>query len=369
MQRNVAILTNIPSPYRIELFDYMRKHYETYNITVVYQNRGNVDRSWHIDDSMINRDIFLDAFHVTINGQFDKRVIRFPRGVWKTFRKIRPDLVVISEYNPVSLAVMLWCRLHKTKYISWTDGTIEYEKSISKAQKLARRWTIRHASAFLASSTESKKNQMLYGASEEKIYLSLLTVDTQKLYYEREKYHGDTLLYVGRLVEIKGLDLLLQAISRVKTYDLTLTIVGDGVEEERLRDIVRQLGLDKKVEFVGFKEGEELYQYYHKSDIFILPSRLEPFGLVVLEAMCNSMPIICSKYVGCIPDLVDEDNGIVVDPYHIDLLAEAIDLLASDSERVKRMGQASYDKAKEFSIQSSGDEFMKAVVNTMSHGR
>ena len=365
MQRNVAIITNIPSPYRIKLFEYMRKENQEYNITVVYQNRGNFDRSWHIDHSMISRDIFLDAFHLTTKGQFDKRVIRFPKGLGKALQRINPDIVVIAEYNPVSLFAMLWCRLHKIAYISWTDGTIDYEKDISKLQKMLRRLMIKHASAFLASSTESKKNQMMYGAPEEKIYLSFLTVDTQKLYFEREQYHSKKLLYVGRLVEIKGVDLLLKAFAKVKTVGVTLVIVGDGAEEESLRDIVKQLGLEAKVEFVGFKEGEELYQYFQKSDIFILPSRMETFGLVVLEAMCNSMPIICSQYVGCIPDLVDEDNGMIVNPYDTDSLTEAIDLLASNEGRVRQMGQNSYGRAKQFSIEASGDEFMRAVISTI----
>ena len=200
MSQNIAIVTNIPAPYRVTLFDYIRKKYEDYYVTVIYQNRGNFDRSWYIDDSMISGDIFLDTFYFTINGKFDKRVIRFPRGVWKSLRKIKPDVVIIVEYNPVSLATMLWCMFHKVKYISWTDGTIEYEKGISMAQKWARKLLIGHASAFIASSTESKRNQMMYGASEEKIYLSFLTVDTQKLYYERKEYSSKKLLYVGRLV-------------------------------------------------------------------------------------------------------------------------------------------------------------------------
>ena len=154
---------------------------------------------------------------------------------------------------------------------------------------------------------------------------------------------------------------MLQAFCKVKADDVTLTIVGDGVEEENLRNTVKQMGMEERVEFIGFKEGEELLRYFRASDIFILPSRLEPFGLVVLEAMCNSMPIICSKYVGCIPDLVEGDNGIVVHPYDTDQLAKAIDFLASDEELVQQMGRKSYDKSKRFSIQLSGDDFMKAV--------
>lgn len=368
MSQNIAIVTGIPAPYRVALFDYIRKEYEDYYVTVIYQNRGNFDRSWYIDDSMISGDIFLDTFHFTINGKFDKRVIRFPRGVWKSLRKTKPDVVVIAEYNLVSLATMLWCRFQRVKYISWTDGTIEYEKTISKAQKLARRLIIGHASAYIASSTESKKNQMMYGASEEKVYLSFLTVDTQKLYHEREKYHSKKLLYVGRLVEIKGVDLLLQAFNRLKTDDVTLTVVGDGVEEDRLRNVVKQFEMDERVEFVGFQEGEELFRYFRESDIFVFPSRLETFGLAVLEAMCNSMPVICSKYVGCILDLVNEENGIVVDPYDADQFAEAIASLTADEDRVQRLGRKSYQRAKEFSIQTSGDEFVKAVVETLNPG-
>lgn len=361
MIHNIAIVTNKPAPYRVALFDYIKKNYKDYCITVVYHTRKDVNRSWHIDDSLICTDVFLNTYDITLKGRFDKWVIRFPKGVWKAFKIIKPEIVVISEYGPVSLAVMTWCRLHRVKYISWTDGTYAFEKGISKVQKLARHLIIRHASAFIASSTESKKNQMMYGAPEEKIYLSFLTVDTQKLYYIREKYDNKKLLYVGRLVEIKGIDLLLQAMAKTTRTEVSLTIVGDGIEEDKLRKSVQVLGLDSRVRFIGFVEGEELHRYYQECDIFILPSRLEPFGLVVLEAMCNCMPVICSQYAGCIPDLINEKTGVVVNPYNTDRMAEIIDMLALDNNMVTQMGHASYNKAKQFSIQKSGDDFVKAI--------
>lgn len=366
MSKNIVIVTNIPSPYRVKLFDTMRKNYSEYKITVVYQNRGNFDRSWQIPQEMICNDVFLDAFTMTVKDQFDKKVLRFPRGVWKNFRKLKPDVVVISEYNPVSLMVMLWCRVHRVKYISWTDGTYEYEKGISRLQKLSRRLMIGYAAAYIASSTESKKNQIRYGAKEEDIYLSYLTVDTNKLYYEREEFHNKKLLFVGRLVETKGIDLLLDALCKLKMKDYTLTIVGDGADEEKLQKQVQALGLEKNVVFAGFHEGEELRAYYRENDIMVFPSRRETFGLVVLEAMCHSMPVICSKYAGCVNDLiVDGVNGRIIDPDDGEQLAGTIDAILFDVEAIKRMGQLAYKKSKSFSLMDSSNTFMQAIEKTL----
>lgn len=129
---------------------------------------------------------------------------------------------------------------------------------------------------------------------------------------------------IGRLVEQKGFDLLLAAWKQV-TYPLaTLVIAGDGPELSSLKQLVADYGLKDTVRFVGFVDRHELAAYFHSATMFVLPSRHEPFGLVVLEAMASRIPVIAYA-VGGVPEFViDGKNGILVTPNSVDHLAEKI---------------------------------------------
>lgn len=111
-------------------------------------------------------------------------------------------------------------------------------------------------------------------------------------------------LYVGRLVEVKNLELLIRAFNELP--DLHLDIIGFGVLEERLKSIA-----GKNISFLGAIDNADLGQYYQVSDVFILPSKSETWGLVVEEALNNGCPVIVSDHVGCKDDLVTEETGLV----------------------------------------------------------
>ena len=92
-------------------------------------------------------------------------------------------------------------------------------------------------------------------------------------------------------------------------------------------------------------------ELYSSSDVFILPTREDCFGLVILEAMCASLPVISSKYADGAFDLVEEgENGYIVDPEDTDAFAEKIEAAFADEKRLASMGQKSYEKAHEFAF-------------------
>lgn len=360
--KNVVIITNIPSPYRVSLFESIRCYYKEYKITVVYQDRTEPDRSWIVNEDMLKDDIFLKALSFNCRENFGKKIVRIPMGLNKTLGMLRPDVVVIAEYNPVAIIAAMWCRRHKVKYISWTDGTRQFERGIGKAQILARKYIIGHAAAFLASSTRAKENQIFYHADPDRVFTSMLTIDTKNFYYEKKQFHNKKILYVGRLTEIKGVDLLLRALAKVKANDYILYIVGDGTEEDNLKKLAMQSGIADKVVFQGFHEGDSLIAFYRECDIFVLPSRNEAFGLVILEAMCSSMPVVCSSYAQGAYDLIEEGvNGFCVDPYQADDFAKTMEALLEDVHMVEDMGKKSYEKSKNYSIEKSASVFMEAI--------
>ena len=133
------------------------------------------------------------------------------------------------------------------------------------------------------------------------------------------------LLYVGRLVRKKRVDVLIAAMQKLERTrkDIGLLIVGDGVEYEPLAEQARGL---RNVHFQGFRDLPDLPQYYATADAFVLPSEIEPWGIVVAEALACGLPVIATRKVGAAWDLIqDGENGYVVPENDPAALAVAID--------------------------------------------
>ena len=132
---------------------------------------------------------------------------------------------------------------------------------------------------------------------------------------ERRAPQPGRFLFVGRLAPEKGLDTLVEAFARYAAGDIGahLRIVGAGQEEARLRTLARRHGMDGRIAFVGPLQDDALVQEYLAANALVLPSRSEPWGLVVNEALHYGCPVIVSDRCGCVPELVaGSDCGIVV---------------------------------------------------------
>ncbi len=358
-----VFITNIPSPYRVDFFAYLQKHYPEYEFHIIFSGAGMENRKWSVELAELSHYHFLKSKTLIIRKRFDDRYVFLPVGVEKLLAEIKPDLVFAMEYNPTILRAVHWCRKKRIPFISWTDGTLNSEKNIGKVQRLSRSYIIKRAAAFVASSTASKQAQIAYGADEKKCFLSYLTVDIQKYLREKEDYSGRELLYVGSLIQRKGLDLLLPALAET-SEDIHLTIVGEGQERELLTEQAGKLGITDRIRFLGYVEGESLRELYHNADVFILPTREDCFGLVILEAMCASLPVISSKYADGAFDLVAEgENGYIVDPEDTHAFAEKIDQIFADENRLKEMGTRSYERAHAFAF----EEVAKGCIDALCY--
>jgi len=147
---------------------------------------------------------------------------------------------------------------------------------------------------------------------------------------------------VAHLFPRKGYEFLIEALEGVKKHfpDIHLLIVGDGDKDYRskLVTIGRRLGLERSITFVGFQR--QVFDYISVFDIFVLPSVLEGFGIVLLEAMALEKPIVASR-VGGIPDIVkDGVSGLLVPPRDSVALASALIQLLHDRDRRLKMGRA-----------------------------
>ena len=143
---------------------------------------------------------------------------------------------------------------------------------------------------------------------------------------------GHSILYVGRLIEWKGVDTLIRSMRLVikEIPDSNLIIVGEGPSRDSLERLVRDAGLTDSVQFYGRASDDDLKKMYDSAAVFVLPSRhfqgmvMEGLGVVLLEAMSHGVPVIGSN-VGGIPDIIiDGETGYLVPEQKPDILAEKI---------------------------------------------
>lgn len=155
------------------------------------------------------------------------------------------------------------------------------------------------------------------------------------------------LLFVGRLVERKGVHYLLQALARLRERDpVHLWVVGDGPMRPELEARARELGVDASVTFTGFLTREALAERYRRCDAFVLPAvydrrgDTEGLGVVLVEALSQGKPVVASA-VGGIPDVVrDGETGLLVAPADPDVLARAVRTYLRDPALARAHGQA-----------------------------
>lgn len=172
-------------------------------------------------------------------------------------------------------------------------------------------------------------------------------VDMAKKIREAMGYRK-VILYLGRLIEVKGVDILIRAFAKLslESHDVVLLIAGEGKEKARLLKLCKQMGLDDKVMFVGFVPWKDRAAYFMACDVFVCPSITrgapEVWGLVVNEAMSLGKPVVVTTAVGSAYDLVENGvNGYVVPEGNVDALYEAIKGIINDDKLRELMGLAS----------------------------
>lgn len=248
--------------------------------------------------------------------------------LWNRLNKINPSVVLIPGYYTLpAIAAALWTKLKRRRSVLMTEST---------ADDHPRHWWREAPKRFLL---RSLFDWAVAGGAPHRRYLTRLGFRSPRIarFYDvvdnaffreradalRKHYRADDFdlperyfLFVGRLAEEKNVGGLLDAYLAYRRGGGTwsLVLVGDGPQREQLETAARSSGF-AGIHFEGFKKSADLPQYYAFASCFVLPSRREPWGLVVNEAMASGLPVIVSRQCGCAEDLVEPGgNGFVFDP-------------------------------------------------------
>ena len=178
-------------------------------------------------------------------------------------------------------------------------------------------------------------------------------------------------LAIGRHVTQKGFDVLLRAMKLLvkRGHPRDLILAGDGTEHAALKRLSDQLGLGDHVLFPGRVDHSTALCLFAGCELFVLPSRHEPFGIVNLEAMAAGKAVVATR-VGGVPEIVtDNENGLLVPLEDPEALTNAIGRLMADDVLRRRLGDAGRAKAQQFTWTRIADEYLKIYQSIQPRSR
>ncbi len=373
-KKRVALLTNIIAPYRIPCFNKVAEA-GVFDFDVYFMAESESNRDWRVykDKIKFNYKI-LKGLHFTLKNE---RIIHLNIGLALYLLKNRYDLIAIGGYiQPANWEALLVSKVLKTKVIFFVEITLRDKKYRNKIFDKIKKFFIKNCDGFLPAGNAASEYFRYLGASQDKIFIAPFCADHDFFYNEylrlspykedikkKKGYPSITILYSGRFVWYKGVSYLLEAYSKLQKEgtDVGLVLLGGGPEEENYKKYVEKNNL-KNVFFEGFIQQEDLPEYYVASDIFVLPSISEPWGIVINEAMAFGLPVISTDAAGATYDLVkDGINGFVVKAGDSNALYIALKKLCDDARLRERMGHESLKIIENYTPKNWADAFINAV--------
>jgi len=358
-------------------------------VEVLFASRLPPHRQWSGAVGGGIRSGFLPRLEINLGRLGAPFVLRInPTAALEIWRR-RPDAVVSTPFpSATSLTALAMARLMGRPFIL-DIYTMASQSSARRVFEPLLRWLVRRCDAFVAKSSRTAGYLVSLGAPPTRVFLAHHAVDAQGL-RERARLtpsekaelrsrhgirDGQVLLYVGRLVERKGLKVLLEAFAGLKEAlpNTSLLLVGDGYQRPELEGLCRQKALSD-VHFIGSVPHLELPRYYGLADLLVLPSistRVrfwgeEAWGFVVGEALACGVPAVVTDRVGCADDLIrDGENGYVVKEKDAGGLRAAMLQVLSDHELHARLRRGAERHIADFSYERAAAGYHAAIEHVL----
>ncbi|QDB78481.1 glycosyltransferase family 4 protein [Georgenia wutianyii] len=283
----------------------------------------------------------------------------------RTVRRHRPDVVHAHWIVPQGLVATV-CAPRTPRLVTTLGGDL-YALDSPLLRRL-KGWVVRRAGHVTVMNEEMRRLVIDLGAAPEKVSVMPMGADLSGVVPRVERPDGPVrLLFVGRLVEKKGLHVLLEALRLVRA-DVRLTVVGDGplrAQSERAAE-----GLP--VTFAGQLGRTALRQAYAEADIVVVPSVPAASGdqdglpVVLLEAMGTGCAVVASALAGIDEAVRDDVDGVLTAPGDPAALARALDDLAADPGRRAELGRSARERATEFSADAVGRRYVDLLRSLTS---
>lgn len=351
----ILILTNIPSPYRVDFFNELGKQCE---LTVLFEKRTSNERDKDWDNFSFDyfKGVFLHGKSVSTDMAVCPSVIKYLKS--NDYDKI----IVMDLASPTGMLAIHYMKKKGIKY--WIESDGGFAKSGAGFKERIKKYFITGAEGYFSTSDEHDRYYITYGAQERKIYRYPFTSIKENeiasdIYNPEDKKairkklnirEKKMILAVGQFIHRKGYDVLLKAMIELNDTSLGLYLVGGEATEEYL-NLIKDYRL-KNIHFISFKNRNEIQMYYKAADIFVHPTREDIWGLVINEALACGLPVITSNQCGAGLEMVSKNNvGKIIKVDDINGLKEAIKNMLNDNSALRCMSLNAIELSKKYTIE------------------
>lgn len=336
-----------------------------HTVTILsYQPRGDVPRTELIDGIVVHRFSWGRRPMLSL----PLRAVQTLIGMARVLREFKPDLVYIHFLSINALYVLLLHYVMRFRLIGSARGNdIQGIPKRSRGQRwmLSRLFRRADAVLFCSSFVERDAAPYLQNVSQ-RAYVGVVGDGFNAEEFEGRRafeYPAPFLLGMGRLVHKKGFDLLIRAFAQISSEfpAVHLLIAGDGEERQALEKLVDDLQMRERVKLLGFAEPIALFL---GCEFFVLSSRNEPFGIVVLEAMAAHKAVLATRSGGVVDLVQDGVNGRLVEP-SVEALANGMRDMLSNAASTRTMGECAAQSIQKHTWAAVTEQFIKVFESVV----
>jgi glycosyltransferase involved in cell wall biosynthesis len=354
----VAMVTNIPAPYRLPIYERVVQHQDL-DFCAFFCNGREPDREWDLQQTGVQQVYFKESYF-TYRGRY----IHCNPDAWAALSAFKPDVVITTGFNPTFIVAYLYARWHGAKHIAMTDGTVTTEATLSCAHHLTRRWIYGNTQAFIGASEGSFDLYRTFGITNERMFQSHLCANNDAytpLPWSQRRYD---FVYSGRFVAAKNplfaMDVA-QTVARRIGRKTSLLLLGSGEMRDEMARKASAMADDVEVVFAGFVKQADLPGCYAQAKMMLFPTQLDTWGVVANEACAAGLPVVVTPMAGVAHDLVMEgENGHVL-PLDVAQWADVCVPLVTDPACHERYAQASVRLVARFSYDNAAQGIYDAV--------
>jgi glycosyltransferase involved in cell wall biosynthesis len=366
----VVMLVNMIPPPRLPVFEALADRVG--ELLVWVSTPMEADRHWQPDWGRlkveVQRSFVLQQSKRHPHGFVDRQFVHLPYDTIPRLQRARPDLVLTSELGLRTAQATLWCSATSTPLAAFVhvSESSEGARDRDRARRMLRRMLVRRADVVFVPGQSGARYVRGLGAQPDLIRV-VRSVSPLKNVVPAHvgKDGGHRLLYVGQLIERKGIVPFVQALGRWGLRHpherVSLRIVGAGPEAGRL-EMLRLPG-NVIVDVMAPLPYERMAEIYQPADVFAFPTLADEWGLVVNEAMSIGLPVLGSRYSQAVEELVEEEvNGWTYVPDRPQAVDEALErVLGTPPEQLARMGAAARDTVRPLTPEFVADGFVDGL--------
>lgn len=360
-----VVVTNVPAPYRVPVWKSLAKS-DKVEPHIIYCAPA------HIDPTLSGVTDEYGVYFLTGKYKdYENRFMHMDLSIIKVLEKIKPDVVVTTGYIPTYLYAFAWSVVRGVPHVAMTDGTLNAERSLTKLHRLVRRLVFSQTKSFVGACLGAKDLFLSYGISADRIHLSPLC-DDNDLFASGVSDPKYDFIFCGQFVERKNPLFAINVADGVaKRLGRTVSIrfLGKGPMEQEIREAAQRTQGRVDLSFSGYLLQKDMPAEYAASRVFLFPTRLDCWGVVINEACAAGVPCIVSPHTGVAGDLVIEgENGHVCE-LDLDTWVERSTRLLIDKALWTRFSLASQTKVKQYTFDVAAQGVVDAALQATARPR